>query len=121
MRPFVSATSRPHAACSYNVSADGSGWSVEPIALHAQLSEKGVDCRGTGAGRAQVRTMADVLDHMQRAERHGSLHVFADRAWRDDVLAAVQDQRRRRVPWQDRTMIRKERDAGELSGDLGIG
>src|SRR3954471_23366511 len=95
IRPLVSATSRPHAACSYKVSADGSGWSAERIALHAQLSEKRVDCRATGAGRAEVRTMADVLDHMQRTERHGPLHVFADRAWRDDVLAALQDQRGR--------------------------
>ena len=47
-----------------------------------------------------------------------AVQVFADRARRDEVVAALQDQGRSRQAWQVRAVVGQERDPREMRGDL---
>jgi hypothetical protein len=67
-----------------------------------------------------VRTMADVLDHMECALRQMTVKVFSDAARRDQVIAALQDEggylRERHVG----AVIGEEGHACEVLGDLRV-
>ena len=58
---------------------------------------------------------------VKRAARDVLVHVPADDVGRDDVLAALQHQRRDVDAGQVGPVVGEERDPGELPGDVGVG
>src|ERR1700761_8059136 len=105
MRPSASVMRSPQAACSYSASAEGSEWSVLCIVLPASCREKAAHGRKARTRRTQVRTMADVIDNVQRAGRHHAMHVIAHRARRDDVVATLQNERGRFAAWKQCAVV----------------
>ena len=66
--------------------------------------------------------MAGRLHHHELTAGHVTVDVLADRVRRDHVVGALQDQRRAsRTEPRSCAVVREERHAGEVRGDLGIG
>ena len=65
--------------------------------------------------------MPDGRELGERAARDALVHVAADDVGRDDVLAALQDQRRDGDAGEVGPVVGEEGDAGELAGDVGVG
>jgi hypothetical protein len=70
--------------------------------------------------RAHVRAVADVLDHVQLAVRKMAVQVIADRARRNDIVAALQDQGRYRRFRHVGPVVGQEGGAREVLGDVRI-
>src|SRR3569623_1721973 len=121
MRPSVSVTTRPQAACANNASASGKWRSVLCIALSWGRPQESADGLRSRARRAYLRAVSIILDDAKRAVTHRAMHVLADRARRDDVFACLQNERRRDVQRQHTAMIREKRDTCKLGGDPRIG
>lgn len=68
-----------------------------------------------------MRAVADVFDDSQRAVTHDPVHIVSDRAWGNQVVAALKQQDGTVDTTQIVAMIRKESNARKVRGNLGIG
>src|SRR6185312_6588081 len=84
-------------------------------------SDKASHRRNDFVGRAEVRTVARRLQDHEFAVRHLLSHVLADCKRSNDVLTALEDQRRYRDLTEIGPVIGIERDACEFLRDVGIG
>src|SRR5689334_17770754 len=118
--PSSRVRTRPQAAWSYRPCL-----SKGPTSGGAASASKGgqevVHRVDTGARRAQVRAVPDVVDDPQGSVRQGPLQVLADRDRRDQVLAALHDEGRRDELRNVCAVVGQERGAREVLRDVRVG
>ena len=88
---------------------------LEPV-----LQQEGIDRVAARARPAQMRAMPHILDDLEHAVRHDSVHVLAHRDRGNQIVVALQNQRWGLQLLDHRTVVRQECRPRELLGDFRI-